>query len=317
MKFKKPQLSTLLECLVFFLQHCMAYGQSSRTIETKESNLKIFIDWCSTKQIHCIHEIDKFVIEEYRGFINQYRQPHNNKPLSKGTKRNRLTAVKVFLSKMYFFEVIDVDIASRFELPKVPRPLPMGYLSAEQAERVFAQTLLYGVKGLRDRVVLETYYATGIRRMELANINISDLDRQKRILTIYHGKGDKQRRLPIAERTCLWIDFYLKKVRPTLASAKSGAALFIDDKGLAFREQQLTRMVSKYVKRAGIKVKGACNLFRHGTGTLMHENGADIRHVQEMLGHADISTTQIYTHVAITKLAEVYASTHPAAQVKP
>lgn len=121
--------------------------------------------------------------------------------------------------------------------------------------------------------------------------------------------------MPIAERACLWIDFYLKEVRPKLATAQSSATLFIDDNGLAFREQQLTRMVSKYVKRAGIKIKGACNLFRHGTGTLMHENGADIRHVQEMLGHADISTTQIYTHVVINKLSEVYLSTHPVAKI--
>jgi len=91
-------------------------------------------------------------------------------------------------------------------------------------------------------------------------------------------------------------------------------ALFLANDGLAFLEQQLTQLASTYVKRAGIEKRGACNLFRHGTATLMHENGADIRHVQEMLGHADISTTQIYTHVMINKLREVYDETHPAAK---
>ncbi|NVJ65364.1 MAG: tyrosine-type recombinase/integrase [Gammaproteobacteria bacterium] len=314
MKLNQALPSTLDECLVFYLDHCLAHGQSDRTVETKESNLNMFIEWCKPKDVHLVKDIDKFVIEDYRGFLNKYRQPYNGNPLSKGTKRNRLTAVKTFLSKMYYFEAIDIDIASRFELPRAPKRLPMGFLSEAQAEQVFAQTLYYGLKGLRDRAILETYYATGIRRMELAYINIPDLDREKRILTVFKGKGDKERRVPIAERACLWIDFYLKEVRPKLATVKSSRTLFVDDIGLEFREQQLTRMVSKYVRRAGIKVRGACNLFRHSTATLMHENGADIRHVQEMLGHADISTTQIYTHVAIKKLVDVYLNTHPAAK---
>ena len=89
--------------------------------------------------------------------------------------------------------------------------------------------------------------------------------------------------------------------------------MFLDNNGHGFRAHQLSRLVSQYVKRSGVRTSGACNLFRHSTATLMHENGADIRHIQEMLGHADISTTQVYTHVTINKLRQVYLATHPAA----
>ncbi|MET1255322.1 tyrosine-type recombinase/integrase [Aliikangiella maris] len=127
-----------------------------------------------------------------------------------------------------------------------------------------------------------------------------------------HGKGGHERRVPIAERACQWITVYLEQVRPKLANIESGVTLFLANDGLKYRPQQLTRLASKYVRRAGIKKPGACNLFRHSTATLMHENGADIRYVQEMLGHADISTTQVYTHVTINKLREVYKLCHPA-----
>ncbi|NKI19331.1 tyrosine-type recombinase/integrase [Spongiibacter sp. KMU-166] len=134
------------------------------------------------------------------------------------------------------------------------------------------------------------------------------------MLTIRKDKGEKDRRVPIAKSGCVWVQLYLTHVRPGLQQLDSGDALFLDNRGRPFREHQLTQIVSKYVRRAGIRKPGACNLFRHSTATLMHENGADIRVVQEMLGHADISTTQVYTHVTINHLREVYAKTHPAAR---
>ena len=170
------------------------------------------------------------------------------------------------------------------------------------------------IVGIRDRAVLETYFATGIRRMELAGINTIDVDMISGLVTVLRGKGAKDRRVPIANRACAWIERYLEKSRPILAGEFSDDALFLDDKGLRFRGHQLSYKVSTYVKAAGIRHQGACKLFRHSTATLMHEKGADLRYIQEMLGHTDISTTQIYTHVTINRLREVYARTHPAAR---
>ena len=307
----KPKM--LIDALEFYLEDCSARRQSNRTVSGKRSNINLFIIWCHTIQIKEVKKINREVLELYRNFLNSYKQPIDGKPLNISTIRNRLTAVKVFLRRLFLRDIIKKDPGLRFELPQIPRKLPKGFLTVEDIEKTLSLTLLYGLKGLRDRTVLETYYATGLRRMELATLKIDDVDFKNMIVTVNEGKGSHERRVPIAKRACEWIKIYLESVRPFLANVESGLTLFLANDGLAFRPQQLTGLASKYVKKAGIKKPGACNLFRHSTATLMHENGADIRHIQEMLGHADISTTQVYTHVTINKLREVYQGTHPAA----
>ena len=153
-----------------------------------------------------------------------------------------------------------------------------------------------------------------IRRSELIRLRLEDIDLEKRILMIVEGKGLKDRRLPIAVRACEWVSIYLDVVRPYFKRVESGGAVFLSSKGLPLHADQVGQMVGKYVRRAGIDKPGACHLFRHAAATSMLDAGADIRHVQEMLGHADISTTQIYTHVAIKQLERVYNRTHPAAK---
>ncbi|MET0116422.1 MAG: tyrosine-type recombinase/integrase [Sedimenticola sp.] len=311
---KSDRPKTLVACMDFYLEDCLVKGQSPRTIEGKRSSLRAFIQWALSEGLKRPQQIGLEEIEAYQAYLFRYRQPYSEKPLEKATIRNRLTAVKVFFRRLHIRGVIKENRLSLMELPRVPRQLPKGYLDVEEIEATLLQPLLQDYKGVRDRAILAVYYATGIRRMELANLNIEDLDLKARVLTVHKGKGEKDRRVPIAQSACVWVQLYLKHVRPKLQQLHSGSELFLDNKGLKFREHQLTRIVSKYVRRAGIKKPGACNLFRHSTATLMHENGADIRVVQDMLGHADISTTQIYTHVAINRLKEVYAETHPAAQ---
>lgn len=306
----KPE--SLVACLEFYLEDCQARGESLRTVEGKASNVGLFLRWCLTQDIRKPEQVFLQTFEAYRRYLHKYRQPFNGKELDIATIRNRLTALKVFFKRLYHHEIITINPADRLELPKVPRRLPSGFLTVQEVDKVLKQTLLHGLTGVRDRAIMETYYATGLRRMELARLKVSDIDLKDGLLTIFQGKGRKDRRVPIAKRACEWIKVYLDSVRPKLANITSGTTLFLDNEGLMYREQQLTYLASKYVKRAGIDKKGSCNLFRHSTATLMHENGADIRHVQEMLGHADISTTQIYTHVTINKLKEVYYQTHPA-----
>ena len=131
---------------------------------------------------------------------------------------------------------------------------------------------------------------------------------------IIEGKGLKDRHLPIAQRACDRVRVYLDEVRPKFLTIESEEALFLHHKGYPLKADQVGQMVGKYIRRAGIEKPGACHLFRHAVATSMLNAGADIRYVQELLGHADISTTQVYTHVAINQLEKVYQLTHPAAQ---
>lgn len=311
---RAPDRDSFEALIAEYLEDCLARGQSDRTVDGKRSALRAFAAWCVTLGLWHPRDVTEDQLELFRRFLCKYRQPRTGQPLCLATQRKRLTHVKVFFQRLKRLHKLLVNPAEDFELPHVPRRLPMGVLNLEEIEAVCRQALLHGQLGLRDRAVLETYFATGIRRMELARLDIEDVDLAEGLLTVRLGKNRKDRRVPIARRACDWITVYLRDVRPRLARVESGPALFLDSQGRRFREQQLTRLVSKYVKRAGIQKRGACNLFRHSTATLMHENGADLRYVQEMLGHADISTTQIYTHVTICKLREVYARTHPAAK---
>jgi len=167
--------------------------------------------------------------------------------------------------------------------------------------------------GIRDRAILETFYATGARRSELTNLDLSDLDASNQTLLIRKGKGNKDRLLPIGKTALHWLDQYLEKSRPKLLLEVSEQALFLSGYGQRLSPGYLGNWVAKTIKAADIQKQGSCHLLRHSCATHMHENGADIRVIQQLLGHARLDTTSIYTQVAITHLKEVYQRTHPAA----
>jgi integrase/recombinase XerD len=167
---------------------------------------------------------------------------------------------------------------------------------------------------LRDRAILETFYATGARRMEIANLKLYDLDADRGTVMIRQGKGKKDRHIPIGERALLWIDKYVREARPALLTRAEDATVFLTDLGEPFHRIQLTALVRKYLAKSKIGKMGGCHLWRHTVATLMLENGADVRVIQEMLGHARLSTTELYTRVSINLLKQVYSATHPAAK---
>jgi len=307
------KLNTFSQWNNYYLDDCCASGQSLRTVRIKRCNLELFQSWAIAEDITSPLQVTKKVLESYKRYLNTYINPRTNEVLSLGTRRNRLTAVKTMFKRMVYLEVIAINPLEVFELPKVPKSLPTAFLTFNQLEQVFAQTLMSGTKGLRDRAILETYYASGIRRMELGNLNIGDIDFEKRKLRINKGKGAKDRIVPIGKRTCEWIQEYLNHSRPTLRTMRSGQVLFLNNTGLRYGETQLSELAKKYLLMAGFNVNAACNVFRHSAATHMLEGGADIRQIQVYLGHADISTTMVYTHVTNLELERAYEKAHPAA----
>jgi integrase/recombinase XerD len=146
----------------------------------------------------------------------------------------------------------------------------------------------------------------------LINLEVYDLERDRGVLTIRQGKGQKDRVVPIGERALSWIDKYLADVRPALASQTNLPNMFVSRRGGKFARTGLSFLVRGYLNAAGVKKKGSCHLFRHTAATLMMENGADLRSLQMFLGHERLNTTQLYTHVSIQRLQEVHRKTHPA-----
>jgi len=170
--------------------------------------------------------------------------------------------------------------------------------------------------GLRDRAMLELFYSAGIRRSELAKLRLEDLNRERQTLQIRQAKHHKDRVVPVGNRALHWLERYLEESRPKLLLQPNEKALFLSSYGEAFNPDVLSRMVTKFIKQAEIERQGSCHLLRHTCATHMLEGGADIRFIQQLLGHEKLETTAIYTQVSIEQLKAVHAQTHPAEKPK-
>jgi integrase/recombinase XerD len=200
--------------------------------------------------------------------------------------------------------------ASELELPRREKSLPVTPLSIAQVETLLSVPNVKDPLGVRDRAMLELFYSSGLRRSELCNLELSDLRSERRTITIRLGKGSKDRVVPVAERALFWIERYIKEVRSRLCLNAQTQALFLTGYGEAFNPDVLSRMVSQWMEEIG--VRGSCHLLRHTCATHMLEGGADIRYIQQLLGHEKLETTAIYTDVSIKQLLEVHSRCHPA-----
>jgi len=227
----------------------------------------------------------------------------------------RLGPVRAYFKWLTQQNVLLWNPASELELPRTQRRLPKHVLSESEVEQILALPDVQDVFGLRDRALLETLYSTGMRRKELIGLGLFDIDSERGTVHIREGKGGRDRIVPIGERARLWIDKYVNDARVELLVPPDAGVLFLTRFGEAFSPAALTNLVRAYVDRAELGKTGACHLFRHTLATVMLERGADIRYIQEMLGHAELSTTEIYTQVSIRKLCAVYEATHPAARL--
>ncbi|MCP5058509.1 MAG: site-specific tyrosine recombinase XerC [bacterium] len=296
-----------------FLEASAAKGFAPRTVEIRDEMLRRFIHWCGERDLEQPQDITRPILERYRRHLYHYRKP-NGEPLSFSTQQQRLVPIKAFFKWLAKENFILSNPASELELPRVHRRLPKHVLTAEEVERILAQTMLHDELGIRDRAILETFYSTGIRRAELAHLRLYDVDIRNGTLMVRQGKGQKDRMVPLGERAGRWITRYEEEVRPSLATEPDEGWLFLHDSGEPLGKNRLTDLAKKYIAASGVEKSGACHLFRHTMATLMLDAGCDIRHLQAILGHSQLSTPEIYTHVSIRKLKEVHARTHPADQ---
>ncbi|MCG8672223.1 MAG: tyrosine-type recombinase/integrase [Pseudomonadales bacterium] len=243
------------------------------------------------------------------------KKQQDGKQLSINSQHKFLTDVKLFLRRLYQRKLISDSSFESFEMPRCQKRLPRAVLSRAEVELIFRMPMLRGDdRGIRDRAILELYYASAIRRSELVRLTLDHIDLISRVISVIEAKGMKDRWIPISQRACNWLDRYIKEVRYKHLTLDSEGRLFINAEGEPMKSDYVGQMVGKYIRRSGVNKPGACHLFRHSVATSMLDNGADLRYVQELLGHADISTTQIYTHVSIEKLKSVYLSSHPSSQ---
>jgi integrase/recombinase XerD len=289
-------------------------GFTEDTRSVRRIHLYMFERWAAERGIVEPVEATRPVLERYQRYLFHYRKK-DGKPLSFSSQHSRLSALRMWFKWLTRQNYLLHNPASEIELPRLSKPLPR-VLTASEAETIMMQPDIAEPVGLRDRTILETFYSTGMRRAELVNLKLYDIDRSAGIVTIREGKGRKDRVIPIGERAIAWIDKYLDVARPKLVVEPDDMTVFLTAQGEAFSRNALSLIIREYVEAANIGKRGACHLFRHTMATLMLEGGADIRFIQQMLGHARLDTTQIYTHVSIRMLKQIHSVTHPAAVLK-
>jgi integrase/recombinase XerD len=232
--------------------------------------------------------------------------------LGSRTVARHLVTLRNFFRFAQIQELITGDPTINLESPKIRRSLP-GYLRLEEVERLLEQPDATTPLGLRDRAMLEVLYSTGLRVSELIGLRVSDLDSKVGCVRCI-GKGDKERIVPVGRKALVMVEKYLRDARPKLLGRlRSSPTLFVNRMGVSLSRVGVWKILSGYGKRAGLRLSLTPHMLRHSFATHLLERGADLRSVQLMLGHADISTTQIYTHVVEERLKQIYKAHHPRA----
>lgn len=289
-------------------------GYSADTVRARRQAIRRFIAWADERGLSDPREITRPMLERYQRYLFYYRKPtgqDSGSPLTTGMQAQYLAPLKTWFKWLARAHHILANPAADIDLPKVPKRLPRAVPTVEEVADILNEADPATVQGLRDRALLETLYATGLRRMELPGVAIYDVDLNRGLLWVRHGKGKRQRVVPLGERASAWLDKYLMEARPQLLTNDT-EALFLTDYGEPVPPHYVADKVKRYMQFAGVNKPGGTHLLRHACATHMLEGGADIRYIQEMLGHANLETTEIYTHVSIDKLIAVHKVTHPS-----
>jgi integrase/recombinase XerD len=279
-------------------------GLAKNTLESYGRDLRQFQKYLDVSQLDIIKNSTRDTILNYLNSLQ-------SKGRSVSTISRNLAAIKSFYQYLVRERHLEKDPAINLESPRPEKKLPR-ILTINEVEELLVQPNILLPTGLRDKAMLELLYATGIRVSELTSLNISDINLDMGYIKCY-GKGSKERIVPLGSIAVKCVQEYVAKGRPKLVRSYEEGALFVNHHGKRLTRQGFWKIIKKYALEANILKAITPHTLRHSFATHLLENGADLRSVQEMLGHADISTTQIYTHVTKNRLKEVYDKTHPRA----
>lgn len=295
-------MDKLIERFIHYI--AVERGLSQNTLESYQRDLIGYTNFLSKDGIQDVNRTRRANVIAYLAELQK-----NGRATS--TISRNLASIRAFYSFLLRDGLIDGDPTANLESPKIEKRLPH-VLSVQDVEVLLNSPDLRESAGLRDKAMLELLYASGIRVSELVSLNIDDVNLNMGFLKCY-GKGSKERIIPLGSVALKYLHDYTLRSRHQLLRNKEETSLFLNHHGQRLTRQGFWKIIKKYAKQANIKKDITPHTLRHSFATHLLENGADLRSVQEMLGHADISTTQIYTHITKSRLKEVYAKTHPRA----
>ena len=307
-----------------------AINYSPKTRVNYTRDVKLFLAWLSDNTlINSIVEVTPAQLQQYQIALYNFARHDQKEPatkekaaaepkrLSVGTQANRLAAVRKFFSWLLSEQQIAYNPAATLQLPKQPQRLPRGVLTKTEARRLIEATPTTKPRDIRDRAILETLYATGIRRAELIALTIYDADLQTATLRIEHGKGNTKRVVPLTQAAIAALKLYLEAARSLFVREAGQVRLFVSSRsGGPLDDDDIVRIVCKAARRAGLSKHVTPHTLRHTCATHLLKGRADIRQIQKLLGHRRLSSTEIYTRVELTDLHEVIARCHPREKQK-
>ena len=304
-----------------FLNHLKAQGQAESTCEGKRTDLHHFYLFLARQNIHDPQDVTPEIIHRYTLHLRDQNL--------KGTSRKRkiTTCIGYFGTIRQYFEYLEetgkilINPAVKMVRPKRLTEIPRDIPSEEEMARIIESPDTSTAHGLRDRAVMEMLYATGIRRSELVNLNVYDLNPKERTLMIRQGKGKKDRMVPVGKTATEWVGKYLEKVRFDGGNKQSsrrhvgGSALFVTRCRSRLTPMHFQCMLSRVKKKINPKMRLNCHTFRHAFATHMLKAGANLRHIQRILGHVKLETTEIYTHLVKDDLKKAHDKHHPRSKL--
>jgi len=295
----------MIELLDEYIYHlAVERGLAENTLVSYRLDLNGYLEFCRKCGLESLEQADRNMIMSYLFQLQlEGRSP--------ATISRRLAAVRSFYRYLVSENILSKDPTADLEFPKLVQKLPR-VLTVEEVDVLLGQPLISEPPGIRDKAMLELLYATGIRVSELVSLNMEHINLESGFIRCF-GKGSKERIVPVGDVAVHFLKEYLARGRSKLTKAGTTPALFVNQHGRRLTRQGFWKIIKKYALKAKIYKVITPHTFRHSFATHLLENGADLRSVQEMLGHADISTTQIYTHLTKQRMKEVYNRSHPRA----
>ena len=280
---------------------------SPYTVRNYTTDLLGFFQFLRAKEISSLKEVDRHVLRDYLSHLME-------QGFVKGSIARKLSAIRSFYKYLLREGMIPVSPIATTASPKLDRRLP-SFLTREEIERLLETPDLSTPQGQRDRALIELLYASGLRVSELVRLNLEQVDLDTREIRVW-GKGSKERMVLMGKPAAAALNTYLSQGRTRLLGKRGSNALFLNRYGGRLIERRVQRILKKYAGSAGIDKRVHPHMLRHTFATHLLDGGADLRVVQELLGHANLSSTQIYTHVTKSQARKVYLSAHPMAREK-
>jgi integrase/recombinase XerD len=303
--------ATQIEILIErYRQQLEILNFSPRTVAVRLVHLKRFAEFLQQQNITEVTAITSGTLADHQRDLF-YRPTTRGAIRSISYQNQAMSALRSFFHFLKIEGYVAQDVAEALPLARVPHTLPRQVLTPQEARKVIETPDTGCLLGYRDRTILETLYATGIRKAELMNLTVADVNLEEELLRVNGGKGAKDRVVPLTRLACSFLETYLKAIRPALLQRRASDRVFISQRGRPISKNALGELVEKYARQAKVSKHVTCHIWRHSCATHLVKNKANLRHVQELLGHRQLSTTERYLHLTITDLKEAHRKFHP------